>query len=298
MKRRMIVLMLASLLMLEGCGGNSDMPFSDSETESVAVDSTYIQETEMTDSKQDFENKGNPDSAGTEPEVSIDGEDFYTTEAEAEEYETEETKTEEAETEDSKAEKPDSKESETEEPESSESQTITFEDKVSQEEINTVSSKEEPVEEKPSDEEVSNEEISREESSEAESSEEITSEEELPEDDPVQKEPTQEETPKDDLQEEESSEENSQESEIEAAFDITYWISFAKDYATRRGFILDETAIDCWDNPITASARSKYLERDIKSRLDYYMDVEGYTSVWIWYEEVGENAYRLYVGYA
>ena len=35
-------------------------------------------------------------------------------------------------------------------------------------------------------------------------------------------------------------------------FDISYWISYAQNYAKSIGFTLDETATECWDNPISA----------------------------------------------
>ena len=81
-------------------------------------------------------------------------------------------------------------------------------------------------------------------------------------------------------------------------FDVQYWIGFAKSYAAGRGLSLDGTATDCWDNPITANANCRYLERDIKDRIDYYVDVEGFESVWVWYEQTGENTYLIYIGYA
>ncbi len=42
------------------------------------------------------------------------------------------------------------------------------------------------------------------------------------------------------------------------------------------------TAVDCWDNPITAGAYSACLDRDIESRLDRYSRDEDITDVWIW----------------
>ena len=32
-------------------------------------------------------------------------------------------------------------------------------------------------------------------------------------------------------------------------FDISYWISYSQNYAQVIGLTLDETAIECWDNP-------------------------------------------------
>ena len=87
-------------------------------------------------------------------------------------------------------------------------------------------------------------------------------------------------------------------SEAEIAFDIDYWISFAKDYAQSVGLQLDSEAVYCWDNPIRAGAHCKYLERDIHSRLDRYKADEEITAVWIWAEEVSDGIYDIYIGYA
>ena len=86
--------------------------------------------------------------------------------------------------------------------------------------------------------------------------------------------------------------------ETKASFDINYWISFAKDAAVSKGLTLDSSAVDCWDNPITANSDCIYLERDINSRLNRYAGDEDITDVWIWYECVGENSYLIYIGYA
>lgn len=53
-------------------------------------------------------------------------------------------------------------------------------------------------------------------------------------------------------------------------FDIFYWISYAQNYAQSIGLIIDETAIDCWNNPISANANSKNIGADIESRLNRY----------------------------
>lgn len=81
------------------------------------------------------------------------------------------------------------------------------------------------------------------------------------------------------------------------AFDVGYWISFAKNYATSIGLELSPTAVECWDNPIIAGAHSKYLERDITDCLNCYKNIEGFTGVWIWAEPDGKGAYKLYIGY-
>ena len=84
----------------------------------------------------------------------------------------------------------------------------------------------------------------------------------------------------------------------EPAFDINYWIDYAKSYAQSKGLILSEAAIDCWDNPIGAGAHCIYLERDIQSRLNRYAKDEDITDVWIWAEATGNGRYDLYIGYA
>lgn len=84
----------------------------------------------------------------------------------------------------------------------------------------------------------------------------------------------------------------------EPAFDIGYWISFAKSYAESVGLTLNSGAIYCWDNPIDADSGCIYLERDIQSRLNRYAADGDITDVWIWYESVTANSYRIYIGYA
>ena len=85
---------------------------------------------------------------------------------------------------------------------------------------------------------------------------------------------------------------------VEQAFDIDYWINYSKSYATSIGLELDSQAIECWDNPITANNKRINLESDIKSRLNRYKDIEGFTAVWVWTVKVSENEYDLYIGYA
>ena len=81
-------------------------------------------------------------------------------------------------------------------------------------------------------------------------------------------------------------------------FDINYWISYAQNYAQSIGLTLDETATECWDNPISANANIKNIGADIESRLNRYKNVEGSTSVWIWAEKISDTRYELYIGYA
>lgn len=81
-------------------------------------------------------------------------------------------------------------------------------------------------------------------------------------------------------------------------FDISHWISYAQNYAQSIVLIIDETATECWDNPISANANNKNIGADIESRLNRYKNVEGFTSVWIWAEKISDTQYELYIGYA
>lgn len=81
-------------------------------------------------------------------------------------------------------------------------------------------------------------------------------------------------------------------------FNIQTWIDYAKTYAVSIGLRLESSAVDCWDNPITAGAHSLYLERDIESRLNRYSKDEDITDVWIWAEKRSDGSYDLYIGYA
>ena len=92
--------------------------------------------------------------------------------------------------------------------------------------------------------------------------------------------------------------EPSQEEPTEPAFDIGYWIGFAKSYAESVGLTLNSEAVYCWDNPIDADAGCIYLERDIQSRLNRYAADADITDVWIWYEPVSADSYLIYIGYA
>ena len=84
----------------------------------------------------------------------------------------------------------------------------------------------------------------------------------------------------------------------EPAFDISYWISFAKSYAESVGLALNSEAVYCWDNPIAAGVKCKYTERDIRGYLDRYAKDGDITDVWIWYEQTGSGSYEIYIGYA
>lgn len=81
-------------------------------------------------------------------------------------------------------------------------------------------------------------------------------------------------------------------------FDISYLISYAQNYALVIGLTLDETATECWDNPISANVNNKNIGINIESRLNRYRNVDGFTSVWIWAEKLSDTQYEFYIGYA
>ena len=84
----------------------------------------------------------------------------------------------------------------------------------------------------------------------------------------------------------------------EPIFDIQTWIDYANSYAESVGLRLESSAVDCWDNPISAGAHCSYLGRDIQSRLNRYARDEDITDVWIWAEARSDGKYDLYIGYA
>ena len=84
----------------------------------------------------------------------------------------------------------------------------------------------------------------------------------------------------------------------EPTFDIEHWISYAKSTAVSLGLTLENSATECWDNPITADQGCIYLERDINSRLKRYAEDESITDICIWYECIGTDKYLIYIGYA
>jgi hypothetical protein len=61
---------------------------------------------------------------------------------------------------------------------------------------------------------------------------------------------------------------------------------------------LDETATECWDNPISANVSNNNIGTDIESRLNRYKNFEGFSSVWIWAEKISDTQYEIYIGYA
>ena len=89
-----------------------------------------------------------------------------------------------------------------------------------------------------------------------------------------------------------------EEEPTEPAFDIQTWIDYAKAYAESIGLRMENSAVDCWDNPISVGTHCSYLERDIQSRLNRYARDEDITDVWIWAEARSDGKYDLYIGYA
>ena len=84
----------------------------------------------------------------------------------------------------------------------------------------------------------------------------------------------------------------------EPAFDVGYWVDFAKAYAESIGLELDSEAVSCWDNPTIASNASHYLERDLCGLLNKYSRDADITAVWIWAEPRTESSWDIYIGYA
>ena len=88
-------------------------------------------------------------------------------------------------------------------------------------------------------------------------------------------------------------------------FDVGYWVQYAKDYAVSIGLTLDPTMskeTSCWDNPIVAKYSSKYLERNIQSRMNEYkryVEVYGIAGI-VWVEALPDGPYEwdLMVYYA
>ena len=82
-----------------------------------------------------------------------------------------------------------------------------------------------------------------------------------------------------------------------SAFDVSGYVEMAKSYGQSIGLKLDSSATACWDNPIYANADSLYIQRDLQDTLDWYKD-SGFTSFWVWTENLGNNDYHIYIGYA
>ncbi len=83
----------------------------------------------------------------------------------------------------------------------------------------------------------------------------------------------------------------------EVSFDVTPYIAYANEYARSIGLNIDPNASGCWDNPISANAQKTSIKGDIKSRLDRYKNVEGFSAVYIWSEKIDNASYNIYIGY-
>lgn len=84
----------------------------------------------------------------------------------------------------------------------------------------------------------------------------------------------------------------------EPAFDVNYWVDYAKGYAQSLGLTLSSWAVECWDNPIPAAAYCTNIAEDIQGYLNRYAKSGEVTDVWIWAESLGNNQYQIYIGYA
>ncbi len=80
-------------------------------------------------------------------------------------------------------------------------------------------------------------------------------------------------------------------------FDVSEYVSYGKSYGSGVGLKLDSTAVDCWDDPLMAYEGCIYLERDIRDRLDWYVE-SGFTSFWVWSVDIGNGKHQIFIGYA
>ena len=273
MKRIRIIIMLLVLLMLSGCGNEPNIPFSDSKApQNTAAASEGKDPGTITDvSSQIVIRESAEQTDSTEPDT-----------------------------------KPSEigviPESEQLEDESARSSVISSQQvsDQSEEEVSEVYVSEEDQPESRPNEEKSEIEQTIESEPEPESepmSEPETDDESEQTSDPPPEEP-EENTDTEPENENETESEPEPITELEPAFDIEYWISYARDTAAGLGLEFDSSAVDCWDNPITANPDCIYLERDITARLSRYAGDEDITAVWIWYENIGTNRYLIYIGYA
>ncbi len=273
MKRIRIIIMLLVLLMLNGCGNEANDPFSES--------------------------KAPPDIAAMEQEKDPGSVTDVSSQIVIRES----------------AEVTDSKEPETNpgeidvildskqpEDESAGSSVITSQQVSDQSEEDVSESyvpEEDPPESRPSEEKSETEQaIESEPEPESEPMSEPETEDESEQTLDPSTEEAEEETDSEPENETETESEQEPITEPEPAFDIEYWISYTRDTATGLGLEFDSSAVDCWDNPITANPDCIYLERDITARLSRYAGDEDITTVWIWYENIGTNKYLIYIGYA
>ena len=80
------------------------------------------------------------------------------------------------------------------------------------------------------------------------------------------------------------------------AFEIDYWVSYAKNYAKSIGLTLDAGTSGTWDTPIHANSKTTDVLADyIRDDLNYYKDKEDCTAVWVWAEQIGNGQYELFI---
>ena len=275
MKRIRIIIILLVLLMLNGCGNEATVPFSGSnappDTAAMAQEKDPGSVTDV--SSQIVIRESAEQTDGKEPEANPGEINVI----------------------------PDSKQPEDESAGSSVISSQPANDQSEEDVSESYVPEEDPPESLPS-EEKSETEQAIESESEPEPESEPMSEPETEDESEQTSDPSTEEAEQetDSEPENETEAESEQEpiTEPESAFDIEYWISYARDTATGLGLEFDSSAVDCWDNPITANPDCIYLERDITARLSRYAGDEDITAVWIWYENIGTNKYLIYIGYA
>ena len=94
----------------------------------------------------------------------------------------------------------------------------------------------------------------------------------------------------------------SQPEEQAVEIDPDYWVQYAIDYATDKGLELDESTNGSWDTPIAITENTisnGRLKEGIEADIDWYIEHEGITAVWIWAEkpdwQTDDNWY-LFIG--
>jgi len=267
MNRIRIIIMLLVLLMLNGCGSGANVPFSESK---APPDTAAVTEEK---------DPGTVTDVFSQIVIRESAEDTDMKEPEAKPDET--------------ADLPDSKQLDDE---NTGSPVISSSQPVSDQSGEAISEDSAPEEETTGYPAVQDTKTEPETVTESESEATKESETETESDQPVD--PPPEESEEEPDPEPETEFESEPITEPEPAFDIEYWISYARDTAAGLGLEFDSSAVDCWDNPITANPDCIYLERDITARLSRYAGDEDITAVWIWYENIGTNRYLIYIGYA
>ena len=81
--------------------------------------------------------------------------------------------------------------------------------------------------------------------------------------------------------------------------DIDYYINYAIEYGKSIGLKYLPEANECWDTPIIiASDNHDAAIRDIKRRLERYMNIDGDEYFCVWAEKQSDGKYELYIGYS